>query len=191
MPTYGRAAQSEPSRPRRDIAVRWTRDRAPAARPPTTTSSLVTVALVEAVAIAAGSPPPRPEPSVAGPSLTAARPAVQLDETWTAEVDGEWTFTGTVDPQDDPINTILEEEPGPATTRRFGARVPVAAAVTSPGTLTITTRQNPDIDEISGRAIAAMAAERRRRGRSASRTTCPASSHPPCRQWRSTTRGPW
>ena len=121
--------------------------RAPAAPRPTTASWLVAIALAALALAGCESSPPSSEPSAARPSLAAARPAVQLDETWTA-ADGAWTFTGQVDPQGDPTDVVLEVGPGPATARRFDARVPVVEAVTSPGPLSITTRQIPDIDQI-------------------------------------------
>lgn len=119
-----------------------------AAPRPTSVFSFVVVAVLALVALAGcGSTPPSTEPSTASPPLAVARPAVQLDETWTA-VNGEWTFTGNVDPQDDPTDVLLEIGPGPATARRFDTRLPVVQAVTSPIPLSIATRQIPDIDEI-------------------------------------------
>jgi hypothetical protein len=93
-----------------------------------------------------------PEPSVA-PTESAPRPAVQIDETWTA-TNGEWTFTGFVDPAGDPTDVMLEVGPGPSTARRFDQQIPVAQDLTEAGPLTTTTRDIPDIDEICVRFTA-------------------------------------
>lgn len=93
-----------------------------------------------------------PTPTVA-PTAFALRPSVQIDQTWRAD-NGEWTFTGRVDPQGDPTDVVLEIGPGPATARQFDRQVPVAQDVTEAGPLTITTRDIPDIDEICVRFTA-------------------------------------
>lgn len=85
-------------------------------------------------------------PSLA-PTPPALRPAVQIDPSWQA-ANGQWTFTGRVDPQGDPTVVVLEVGPGPATTRQFDRQLPVATDLTDQGPLTITTRDIPDIDEI-------------------------------------------
>lgn len=85
-------------------------------------------------------------PSLA-PTAAALRPAVQIDPSWQA-ANGQWTFTGRVDPQGDPTVVVLEVGPGPATTRQFDRQLPVAQDLTDAGPLTITTRDIPDTDEI-------------------------------------------
>jgi hypothetical protein len=92
------------------------------------------------------------EPSVA-PTAFALKPSVQIDETWRAD-NGEWTFTGHVDPQGDPTDVVLEVGPGPVNARRFDLEIPVAQDLTDAGPLTITTRDIPDIDEICVRFTA-------------------------------------
>ena len=91
-------------------------------------------------------------PSVA-PTASAARPAVQIDPSWQA-TDGQWTFTGHVDPEDDSTDVVLEVGPGPVTARQFDRQIPVTQGLTDPGPLTITTRDIPDIDEICVRFTA-------------------------------------
>src|SRR5689334_9656262 len=105
---------------------------------------IVVVAAVAACDSATPSVPPSP---TVEPSAAALRPSVQLDPVWTAR-NGDWTFTGRVDPQDDPTDVILEIGPGPATARVFDRQVPVQAGVTAPSSLTVTTRDIPDIKEI-------------------------------------------
>jgi hypothetical protein len=92
-------------------------------------------------------------PPTAAPTAFASRPAVQIDGTWQAD-GGEWTFTGRVDPQGDPTDVVLDVGPGPATTRQFNQRIPVAQDLTDAGPLTIATRDLPDIDEICVRFTA-------------------------------------
>ena len=89
----------------------------------------------------------------ASPTLLAVRPAVQIDQTWTASND-LWTFTGNVDPQGDPTDVVLEVGPGPANARRFDSKVPVKQGLVAAGPLTIATREIPDIDEICVRFTA-------------------------------------
>lgn len=120
----------------------------------TARSSLVGVGVLLFVAIAGcGSAPPNLEPPSVQPTLAVAPPSVRIDQTWTA-VNGTWTFTGQVDPQGDRTDVVLEIGPGPAGARHFDTRLPVVQAVSSPGPLTITTRQIPDIDEICVRFTA-------------------------------------
>ncbi len=95
--------------------------------------------------------PPPSSPPAATPA--AVRPAVRIDQTWTAR-DGEWTFTGAVDPQGDPTDVVLEIGPGPATLRQFDSRLPVAEDLVDAGALTITTRDIPELDEICVRFTA-------------------------------------
>lgn len=87
---------------------------------------------------------PTPEPERAG---------IQIDQTWQAR-DGEWTFTGSVDPQGDPTDVVFEIGPGPVTTRVFDQQLPVAQGLVDAGPLSITTRDIPDIDEICVRFAA-------------------------------------
>ena len=94
-----------------------------------------------------------PSPSASPSALVALRPAIQIDEQWTA-ADGEWTITGRVDPDGDPTDVVLEVGPGPANARQFDASLPVAQGVTAAGPVTITTRDLPDIDEICVRFTA-------------------------------------
>jgi len=77
----------------------------------------------------------------------AAQPWIQIDQTWQV-ADGEWTFTGHVDPQGDATQVIIEIGPGPATARVFDNDLPVAQDVTVPSPLTVTTDEIPDIPEI-------------------------------------------
>jgi hypothetical protein len=95
------------------------------------------------------SPPP---PSVA-PTAAAVRPAVQIDQTWTS-TNGIWTFKGSVDPEGDATDVVLEIGPGPATARRFDAKVAVAQDLVAAGPVTITTREIPDIKDICVRFTA-------------------------------------
>lgn len=114
-------------------------------------------ALLALLAIVAGCDTALPSPSSSvtpRPTLAAARPAVQIDETWTA-LNGEWTFTGRVDPQGDATDVVLEVGPGPQTARTFDTRVTVEDDLTIAGPVTITTRAIPDIDEICVRFSAA------------------------------------
>jgi hypothetical protein len=85
-------------------------------------------------------------PSTA-PGAVAAQPAILIDSTW-KNANGQWTFTGHVDPQGDSTDVILEIGPGPATTRVFDNELPVARGLTVPSPLTITTGEIPDIPEI-------------------------------------------
>ena len=75
------------------------------------------------------------------------RPAIELAREWTA-LNGDWTFTGHVDPHDDPTDVVLQIGPGPATARVFDSQVGVKDGVTTPTPLTVTTRAIPDIKEI-------------------------------------------
>ena len=87
------------------------------------------------------------EPSAAPRESAPPKPAVQIDQTWTA-ANGEWTFTGRVDPHGDPTDVVLEVGPGPATARQFDQQIPVAEGLVDAGPVTVTTRDIPDIDEI-------------------------------------------
>jgi hypothetical protein len=91
-------------------------------------------------------------PSIAPPA-TGVRPAVQIDPLWTA-ANGDWTFTGHVDPEGDATDVVLEIGPGPATARRFDARVPVEQDLMAAGPLTIATHEIPDIKDICVRFTA-------------------------------------
>jgi hypothetical protein len=114
------------------------------------TRALAIVAAIAGIMVLAGcdtsAPTVAPNPT-ANPSTFAARPAIRMDPRWTAS-NGAWTFTGTVDPQGDPTDLILEIGPGPSTLRRFDQQVPVAQAVAEAGPVTVTTRAIPDIPEI-------------------------------------------
>ena len=79
-----------------------------------------------------------------GPGAVATEPAILIDATWTTE-NGQWTFTGTVDPQGDSTDVILEVGPGPSNARVFDHHVPVAQGLTVPTPLTVTTNAIPDI----------------------------------------------
>lgn len=81
------------------------------------------------------------------PGAVAAQPAIQIDPTWTS-ANGQWTFTGNVDPQGDSTDVKIQIGPGPATTRVFDKELPVAKGLTVPSPLTITTGEIPDIPEI-------------------------------------------
>ena len=94
-----------------------------------------------------------PSPSVSPSALAALRPAIQIDQQWAA-ADGQWTFTGRVDPDGEPTDVVLEVGPGPANARQFDATLPVTQGITAAGPVTITTRNLPDIDEICVRFTA-------------------------------------
>jgi hypothetical protein len=121
--------------------------------------------LVAACDASAPSPIPTatPVPTV---GVFADRPGIAMDETWTAQ-GGQWTFTGSVDPQGSPASVVLDIGPGPETLRQFDTHLPVAQAVTTAGPLTITTAQIPDIQVICVRFTATNAA-----GSSSSRPLC-------------------
>jgi hypothetical protein len=93
-----------------------------------------------------------PVPTVS-PTPFADQPGIQIDPTWRS-ADGEWTFTGAVDPKGDPTDVVLEVGPGPVTARRFDQQIPVVQDVTDRAPLTITTQAIPDIDEICVRFTA-------------------------------------
>ena len=104
------------------------------------------------VAAACGMPPP----SLA-PTPTAERPAIRIDPTWTA-ANGEWTFTGQVDPFGEATDVVLEVGPAPATARVFDTELPVANDLTQAGPLSITTRDLPDGDDLCVRFAASNSA---------------------------------
>lgn len=110
--------------------------------------AVVTLGLI-AAACDTATPSVVPTSSDAPASASAAvpRPAVELDPVWTAK-NGAWTFTGHVDPQDDPTEVVLEIGPGPITARVFDTQVAVQDGLTSASPLTITTKAIPDIKEI-------------------------------------------
>lgn len=116
--------------------------------PRPTLVALGSVVLV--VVLGCGTTPP---PPTASPTVPAVRPAVLIEQTWTA-ANGQWTFGGTVDPEGDATDVVLEIGPGPATARRFDAKVPVEQDLTTAGPLAITTAAIPDIDEICVRFTA-------------------------------------
>lgn len=109
----------------------------------------VAVAAMVALAGCDAAVEPTPEPT----EDVLPKPAIQIDETWTA-ADGQWTFTGFVDPQGDPTEVLLEIGPGPSTARQFDQQLPVAADVLDAGPVSITTRDIPDIPEICVRFAA-------------------------------------
>lgn len=94
-----------------------------------------------------------PEPSLAAPTPLALKPAVQIDQTWQAS-NGQWTFTGRVDPQGDATDVVLEVGPGPATLRQYDRQIPVDQDLTDAGPISIATRDIPDIDDICVRFTA-------------------------------------
>src|SRR5712675_472921 len=61
----------------------------------------------------------------AGATAIDAKPAIRIDPTWT-DLNGQWTFTGSVDPQGDSTDVVLEIGPGPSTARVFNQQIPVA-----------------------------------------------------------------
>ncbi len=83
----------------------------------------------------------------AGATAIDAKPAIRIDPTWKAS-NGEWTFTGTVDPLGDSTDVVLEIGPGPSTARVFNQQIPVAQGLMVPTRLTAATRDIPDIPEI-------------------------------------------
>jgi hypothetical protein len=104
-------------------------------------SLLLAALVVGAVALGAcdaatASPTPEPVP-----------PGIAIDQQWQA-IDGQWTFTGHVDPLGSPTDVVFEIGPGPSTARQFDTKLTVARALTDAGPLTITTAEIPDIDEI-------------------------------------------
>jgi hypothetical protein len=103
---------------------------------------LAAIAVSVVVVASCDSPPPSPSPTGAP-----GRPGIQIDPSWTA-TNGQWTFTGRVDPQGDPTDVVLEIGPGPITLRQFDRTLPVSKALVDAGPLTITTSAIPDIDEI-------------------------------------------
>lgn len=118
--------------------------------------SLRLLAAFVGVAMLAGcdaqNPSGAPRASV-GPTAFAPRPAVRIAPSWTAS-NGEWTFTGRVDPQGDSTDVVLDVGPGPSTVRVFDQHIPVAQDLTDAGPLMISTRAIPDIDEICVRFTA-------------------------------------
>jgi hypothetical protein len=106
--------------------------------------ALLGVALLAVVGCSGPTASPSASPTAAP---FADRPAVSIDGTWTAQ-NGQWTFTGTVDPQGNATDVVLEVGPGPQTLREFDAQVPVSQGVLDAGPVTITTSQIPDIPEI-------------------------------------------
>lgn len=78
------------------------------------------------------------------PGVFESPPGVAIDGTWTAK-DGQWTFTGSVDPQGAPTDVLLQIGPGPETLRQFDTQVPVAQQLADAGPLTVTTAQIPKI----------------------------------------------
>lgn len=91
------------------------------------------------------------------PGAFADRPGISLDQTWTA-AGGQWTFTGSVDPQGAATTVVLEIGPGPQTLRQFDTQVPVVGQVTTTTPLSVTTSKIPDIDLICVRFTATNAA---------------------------------
>jgi hypothetical protein len=114
------------------------------------TSSALGMAGIVAIGLALGACGPAPS---GDPTAPPARPAVQIDPTWGA-ANGQWTFTGSVDPVGDPTDVILEIGPGPITARVFDRRVAVAQALTEAGPLSISTTDIPEIPEICVRFAA-------------------------------------
>lgn len=92
-------------------------------------------------------------PPSASPAASGVRPAIQIDQEWTA-ANGQWTFTGRVDPEDDPTDVVLEVGPGPSTLRRFDSQVQVVQGRMAAGPLTITTAAIPDIKDLCVRFTA-------------------------------------
>ena len=80
-------------------------------------------------------------------------PTVQIDERWTV-TNGEWAFSARVDPKGVATDVVLEIGAGPASDGTFDTKVPAAQDLTDAATLTITTREIPDVDEICVRFTA-------------------------------------
>jgi hypothetical protein len=87
------------------------------------------------------------------PSIVPAGPTVRIDRDWTA-ANGEWTFTGRVDPGGAPTNVVLEIGRGPETAAQYDNQVSVARNLAELATLDVTTREFPDIDEVCVRFTA-------------------------------------
>jgi hypothetical protein len=118
--------------------------------------------LAAAAMLTIGACDPAPSPSAAivptgTPSAFADRPAVKIDGTWTA-LNGQWTFTGSVDPEGSPTDVVLDVGPGPITLRQFDTHVPVAQAMATAGPVQVSTTAIPDIPEICVRFTATNAA---------------------------------
>jgi hypothetical protein len=87
------------------------------------------------------------------PTIVPAAPTVQIDRDWTV-TDGEFAFTGRVDPEGVPTNVILEIGRGPASAPRFELQIPAAQDLTEAASLTRTTRELPNADEVCVRFTA-------------------------------------
>jgi hypothetical protein len=87
------------------------------------------------------------------PSFAPTAPIVEIDERWTA-ANGEWTFKGRIDPKGVATDVVLEIGSGPASSGKFETKVPAAQDLTDAATLTITTREIPDVDEVCVRFTA-------------------------------------
>lgn len=81
------------------------------------------------------------------PTSSPERPGIQIDDSF-QRGDGEWTFTGRVDPQGAATDVVLEIRPGPSTGMVFTSEVVVGRTVGDPAPLSITTRNIPDIGEV-------------------------------------------
>lgn len=87
------------------------------------------------------------------PTPQAAVPVVEIDPAW-GSIDGEWTFTGRVDPRGAETDVVLEAGPGTSTGRRFDRQFAVAYGVVAPGPLTVVTRDLADILQVCVRFTA-------------------------------------
>ena len=92
---------------------------------------------------------PHDLPTFAPPSA----PTVQIDDRWTV-TNGEWAFKTRVDPKGVGTDVTLEIGPGPSSSGEFDTKVPAAQDLTESATLTITTREIPDVDEVCVRFTA-------------------------------------
>ena len=87
------------------------------------------------------------------PTIVPAAPTVQIDRDWTV-TDGEFAFTGRVDPEGVPTNVILEIGRGPASAPQFEIQISAAQNLIDAATLTRTTRDLPDAEEVCVRFTA-------------------------------------
>jgi hypothetical protein len=85
--------------------------------------------------------------------LPPAAPTIKIDQTFNV-ADGQWTFTGRLDPGGEPTDVFLDVGSGPATGARFDTQLPVAQDLAEVATLAFTTADMPEVDEICVRFTA-------------------------------------
>jgi hypothetical protein len=87
------------------------------------------------------------------PTIVPAAPTVQIDRDWTL-TDGEYAFSARVDPEGAPVSVVLEIGRGPASAPEFEIQIPAAQNLSEAATLTRTTRDLPDAEEVCVRFTA-------------------------------------